>query len=133
MRKQRFSTVAMALIVTAMILLFPMGRVSPDISRPALAGPPNTTPMAAHLAENPSIRPSEAALAGVESGDSDETSHGLRLDASSWHIETVDSEGGVGEYTSLALDGSGYPHISYYGSGGLKYTSRMLPAGTLRR
>jgi hypothetical protein len=35
-------------------------------------------------------------------------------DAAGWHIETVDSEGRVGEDTSLALDESGYPHISYY-------------------
>ena len=31
----------------------------------------------------------------------------------SWHIQTVDSRGDVGEYTSLALDSRGYPHISY--------------------
>ena len=30
-----------------------------------------------------------------------------------WGIETVDSAGDVGEYCSLALDSSGYPHISY--------------------
>jgi catechol 2,3-dioxygenase-like lactoylglutathione lyase family enzyme len=46
-------------------------------------------------------------------------------DASDWHIEIVDSEGRVGEYTSLALDESGYPHISYRDSewlnGTLKY------------
>jgi regulation of enolase protein 1 (concanavalin A-like superfamily) len=41
-------------------------------------------------------------------------------DASGWHIQTVDSEGKVGTYTSLALDAGGYPHISYRG-GGLKY------------
>jgi len=35
-------------------------------------------------------------------------------EASGWHIETVDSEGHVGEYTCLALDGNGNPHISYY-------------------
>jgi uncharacterized repeat protein (TIGR01451 family) len=35
------------------------------------------------------------------------------LDATGWHTQTVDSEGDVGEYNSLALDGAGLPHISY--------------------
>jgi len=34
--------------------------------------------------------------------------------ADAWYIQTVDSAGDVGEYTSLALDVSGYPHISYF-------------------
>jgi hypothetical protein len=33
--------------------------------------------------------------------------------AGEWHVETVDSEHD-GLYNSLALDSSGYPHISYY-------------------
>jgi hypothetical protein len=33
----------------------------------------------------------------------------------------VDSEGWVGKDTSLALDGGAYAHISYFGSGNLKY------------
>lgn len=33
----------------------------------------------------------------------------------SWQIETVDREGWVGLRSSIALDGSDYPHISYYG------------------
>ncbi|MDH3328738.1 MAG: hypothetical protein OEM01_05840 [Desulfobulbaceae bacterium] len=32
----------------------------------------------------------------------------------SWAIETVDSDGAVGQYPSLALDSSNRPHISYY-------------------
>ena len=31
-----------------------------------------------------------------------------------WSTETVDSMGNVGYYTSLALDDSGHPHISYW-------------------
>jgi hypothetical protein len=34
-------------------------------------------------------------------------------DGSGWHIETVDSEGNVGGYTSLALDELGQANISY--------------------
>ncbi|HUT97736.1 MAG TPA: T9SS type A sorting domain-containing protein [bacterium] len=34
--------------------------------------------------------------------------------AGEWRIETVDSTDNVGKFTSLALDSSGYPHISYY-------------------
>ena len=33
---------------------------------------------------------------------------------SAWSIQTVDSEGRVGDYTSIALDSKGHPWISYY-------------------
>ncbi len=47
-------------------------------------------------------------------------------DAAGWHMQTVDSGGQIGWGTSLAVDGSGYPHISYYDgtNGDLKYVYR---------
>jgi PKD repeat protein len=35
-------------------------------------------------------------------------------DASGWHLQTVDSDGDVGQHTSLALNEDGHPYISYY-------------------
>lgn len=44
-----------------------------------------------------------------------------RKTGASWLTQTVDSAGKVGKHTSIALDSSNYPHISYF-----DYTSRVL-------
>jgi len=46
---------------------------------------------------------------------------------SRWSIETVDSEGNVGAYTSLDIGSDGYPHISYMdrSSVSLKYARKI--------
>ncbi|MBU2568246.1 MAG: hypothetical protein KJ967_05705 [Elusimicrobia bacterium] len=38
-----------------------------------------------------------------------------------WNVQTVDSAGYVGHYTSIALDTNNYPHISYLDFTNLKY------------
>jgi hypothetical protein len=50
-------------------------------------------------------------------------------DGAWWYLETVDSDGDVGRFSSMALDASDRPHISYYDdtAGNLKY-ARLLPS-----
>jgi len=43
--------------------------------------------------------------------------------AMEWTVQTVDDVGDVGEFTSLALDSNGYPHISYHNSTTMKYAA----------
>ena len=40
-----------------------------------------------------------------------------------WYVETVDSTGNVGAFTSIAIDANDNPHISYgsYANADLKY------------
>lgn len=50
-----------------------------------------------------------------------------------WHVEVVDNAGTAGRDTSLSLDESGQPHVSYYDGtkGALKYARASGPTATV--
>lgn len=62
----------------------------------------------------------------VPLGDLERGDGGLPALSSDWRIEVVDSEGEIGGWNSLDLDGEGNPHISYYDATNrdLKYARR---------
>jgi hypothetical protein len=62
------------------------------------------------------------ALVYVDDG-AEERNDGTMESRASWSIETVDSSGVVGGYTSIVLDSNNRPHISYFDdtNGDLKY------------
>ncbi len=60
------------------------------------------------------LAPRQAELSALPTGSEWQHQESyISVPASVWRIETVDSNG-VGSYNSLALDASGWPHISYY-------------------
>ena len=52
-----------------------------------------------------------------------------RYDGNTWVIQTVDSAGDVGKYSSLALDSAGNPRISYYDESGMNLKYAKLEKG----
>jgi hypothetical protein len=73
--------------------------------------------------------PSDQARAGGAPAASDRSGRRVSAMAATlgWHTETVDSDGKVGQYTSLVLDDEGHPHISY-----CKLTSSGLSCTNLK-
>jgi len=79
---------------------------------------------------SPTSGSAKTASISITNNDSDENPYDITLNGAgventqSWDLQTVDSNGNVGEYTSIASDSNDYPHISYYDETGqdLKYT-----------
>jgi hypothetical protein len=74
-----------------------------------------------HVGEYPSLALSADGLPRIsysrystDGTDSDYDLGYVWFDGAEWQVETADSEGLAGLFTSLALDGDDQPHISYY-------------------